>query len=169
MARVGETGHTVRLSRDDSSILVDGSVQKYDFAQLDGGSFSLLLGDASFEIHLVESIERDGGKSFTVTVNGSPVTVFIEDHRSQIWKGLAGGRAASISRIDVRAPMPGKVIRVETRNGDKVKPGSGLCVLEAMKMENEIKSSTSGLVDAIHVEPGQSVEKGEILVTIKAT
>ena len=62
--------------------------------------------------------------------------------------------------------MPGLIARVEVVPGDEVVPGKGLLVLEAMKMENEIRSGVSGKVLKIHVEKGRAVEKGEPLVTI---
>lgn len=68
----------------------------------------------------------------------------------------------------VRAPMPGLVLRVEVEAGQEIAAGSGLVVLEAMKMENEIRSSGPGWVKAVLVEPGQAVEKGTPLVEVAA-
>ncbi|PYP09034.1 MAG: hypothetical protein DMD59_10365 [Gemmatimonadetes bacterium] len=63
--------------------------------------------------------------------------------------------------------MPGLVVRVEVREGQVVEVGEGLVVVEAMKMENELRASSRGVVEQIHVSPGQRVEKGAPLVTIK--
>ncbi|HLB35678.1 MAG TPA: biotin/lipoyl-containing protein [Gemmatimonadales bacterium] len=68
----------------------------------------------------------------------------------------------------VRAPMPGLVLRVEVAAGQEIAAGSGLVVLEAMKMENEIRSTGPGRVKAVLVEPGQAVEKGTPLVDVVA-
>jgi pyruvate carboxylase subunit B len=68
----------------------------------------------------------------------------------------------------VRAPMPGLVLRIEVEAGQEIAAGSGLIVLEAMKMENEIRSSGPGRVKAVLVEPGQAVEKGTALVEVVA-
>jgi biotin carboxyl carrier protein len=67
----------------------------------------------------------------------------------------------------VKAPMPGLVLRLEVEVGQRVEPGTGVVVLEAMKMENEIKAQGSGVVAAIHVEAGQAVDKGTPLVEIR--
>jgi biotin carboxyl carrier protein len=75
-------------------------------------------------------------------------------------------RSASSTGQKVTAPMPGKVVRIEVAEGDTIKAGTGLIVLEAMKMENEIKSGASGSVTKIHVSVGKAVEKGEILISI---
>jgi biotin carboxyl carrier protein len=64
----------------------------------------------------------------------------------------------------VRAPMPGMVVRVEVAEGDAVAPGQGIVVVEAMKMENELKTESGGVVARINVEAGQAVEKGAVLV-----
>ena len=66
----------------------------------------------------------------------------------------------------VRAPMPGLVVRVEVTVGQEVAAGTGLVVVEAMKMENELRAHSRGLVEQIHVEAGQRVEKGAPLVTL---
>jgi len=66
----------------------------------------------------------------------------------------------------VRAPMPGMVLRVEVESGQKVASGSGLLVLEAMKMENEIRAGSAGVIKQIFVRPGQAVEKGADLLEI---
>jgi pyruvate carboxylase subunit B len=68
----------------------------------------------------------------------------------------------------VKAPMPGLVLRVEVEEGDTVAAGAGLVVLEAMKMENEIKSPVAGRVAAVHVSGGQAVDKGMVMVEVTA-
>jgi biotin carboxyl carrier protein len=77
-----------------------------------------------------------------------------------------GGREVT-GRRDVKASMPGKVIHVLVKVGDAVEPKQGLLVIEAMKMENEIKSQGAGEVKEIHVEPGQAVESGEVLIVLE--
>ena len=76
--------------------------------------------------------------------------------------GPAGGPAT------LRAPMPGKVVKVLCQPGDAVKAGQGLLVIEAMKMENELKAAGPGVVEQVHATPGQAVEKGAVLVTFRA-
>src|SRR6266550_3620647 len=78
----------------------------------------------------------------------------------------AQGRKAVLGGV-VKAPMPGLVVRVEVSEGQVVEVGEGLVVVEAMKMENELRASSRGVVEHIHVSAGQRVEKGAALVTIK--
>ena len=66
----------------------------------------------------------------------------------------------------MRAPMPGLVVRVEVAEGQAVEAGAGLVVVEAMKMENELRATRAGMVKTVHVAVGQAVEKGAALVTL---
>lgn len=91
-----------------------------------------------------------------------------EDERSRHIRSLAGaGKSASSGGI-LKAPMPGLVVRLDVAVGDQVVAGTPLVVLEAMKMENELKSTLSGVVTAIRVDVGAAVEKGATLLEIAA-
>ena len=68
----------------------------------------------------------------------------------------------------LRAPMPGLILRVEVEAAQAVKPGQGLVIMEAMKMENELKAAAAGVIARIHVQPGQAVEKGAVLIDFEA-
>ncbi len=118
-------------------------------------------------------IDVDGG---SVTVDGEKV----EAHAAAIpgtplLHLLLGKESWTVAcqRLDerrwalVKAPMPGLVVRVEVSEGQVVEVGEGLVVVEAMKMENELRASSRGVVEHIHVSAGQRVEKGAPLVTIK--
>jgi biotin carboxyl carrier protein len=77
------------------------------------------------------------------------------------------GRLAAASVGAVTAIMPGKIIRMLVAKGDQVAEGDVVCILEAMKMENELKASKAGTVKALHVQPGQDVERGAVLAEIE--
>lgn len=97
---------------------------------------------------------------------GTRWMVSVVDERTRQLQELTGdGGASGIGGV-IKAPMPGLVLVVEVEVGQHVQEGQGVVVLEAMKMENEIKTIGSGVVTAIHVEPGQPVEKGAPLITI---
>lgn len=164
---VGGNTHTARLLYERTEVQVDDHIYSYSLARTSERSFSLLLNDSSFQIYLTGIIEDNGIKSLHLSINGNPIVVTVEDHRSQIWKNLANSQPAAAQTFEVKAPMPGRVIRVEVNEGDKVISGAGIFVLEAMKMENEIKSPTTGLIESVRVKAGQSVEKGEILLSVK--
>ncbi len=102
-----------------------------------------------------------GGRSYRVTAATAGVEVF--DPR-----GLRARKAgnASRGRHDVTAPMPGKVVRLLVTVGDAVEPGQGLVVVEAMKMQNEIKSRKAGRVVEVRTKPDAAVTAGEILLVV---
>jgi pyruvate carboxylase subunit B len=90
----------------------------------------------------------------------------VVDERTAQLRALGKDQGSHDAPGLVRAPMPGLVLRVEVEAGQEVAAGSGLVVLEAMKMENEIRASGPGRVKAVLVEPGQAVEKGTGLVEV---
>ena len=167
VAQVGESNHTVRILEGGQRVEVDGRSYSVDLSRTSDGTTSLLLDGRSFQIHTTELHLNGGDNSFSLNVNGSPFVVTIEDYRSQLRKRMFATATDSKSAVEVKAPMPGKVVAIEVRVDEKVVPGKGLFILEAMKMENEIRSNAAGCVDSIRVRAGQSVEKDEIILSIK--
>ena len=81
---------------------------------------------------------------------------------------MAGVSAGPVGPRPVVAPMPGMVLRVEVEEGDRVEEGQGIVIVEAMKMENELRALSAGYVTRIHVREGEAVEKDQILVELGA-
>lgn len=96
------------------------------------------------------------GRAFTASA--------LEPHRRRLAQRAAAGSAAAAFRLV--APMPGLVVEVEVRPGDPVRTGQGLVIMEAMKMENELRSEIDGVVETVWVRPRQTVERGDPLVLI---
>lgn len=109
--------------------------------------------------------ERRG--EYTLQVNGYTYSLEAADERTRAIRDLTAKSAAASGPAPLKAPMPGLIVRVNVNVGDSVDPGQGLVVMEAMKMENELKSSSSGTVKAILVEAGKAVDKGAILVELE--
>ena len=86
------------------------------------------------------------------------------DERTRYIRGLAGSGDKARGLAVLKAPMPGLVVRVQVEAGATVSSGAGLVVLEAMKMENELRATTAGTVRVVRVRPGEAVEKGQVLV-----
>jgi biotin carboxyl carrier protein len=98
-------------------------------------------------------------------LGGPPVTVEILEpyERAAARQGAPEERA----KREIRAAMPGKVVAVKVKQGEEVRQGQGLVVVEAMKMENEVPSPKTGKVTALEVVPGQTIEKGALLLSIE--
>jgi len=123
------------------------------------GTYSVLVDGVSFEAKVEE-----GGDAVYVSVGGRRFEVKLNDPRR--WAGGRRGVEAH-GRQDVTAPMPGKVVRVLVAEGDHVECGQGLVVVEAMKMQNEMKAARSGHVRSVAAAAGATVNAGDILVTIE--
>ncbi len=129
-------------------------------------AWSVLLGRRSYEVALVE---RDPGE-LLVHVNGRAVVVRGGVQRFGVRRahpGSAGGGVASPGSQRVVAPMPGRIARVLVKAGDTVAARQGLVVVEAMKMENELRSPRAGTVSEVRVVAGVLVEANAVLIVIE--
>jgi len=111
------------------------------------------------------SLEPDGLGRWTAGVRGSRYEVSVEDERAHHVRSLVGTTALQAGQV-LKAPMPGLVLRVLVAEGDQVTAGQGLVVLEAMKMENELKASGAGVVRSVRAVAGNTVEKGQLLLEV---
>lgn len=146
------TGSRFRYQREDGQ-LVEG---EFSIAPLDAGSFSVLIDGRSFHISPGAPGER--------IVNGVPLAIELFDPRAM---RARSGSAASHGRVNVAAMMPGKVVSLLVSPGDSVETGQGLLVVEAMKMQNEMKSPKTGRVVEVRTKPGSAVAAGEVLMVVE--
>lgn len=117
-------------------------------------------------------------KNYTITVNGTPYNVTVEDANGSVAPVAAAPAAAPVSApapaaapaaagsVSVDAPMPGNILDIKVSNGASVKAGDVLLILEAMKMENEIVAPQDGTVASVNVNKGDTVEAGQTLVSL---
>ena len=156
----------VRRAGRGYSVGVDGHPHAADVTTING-TWSLILDGRSHEIALIEQPPRSG--NLTVHVNGRVVTAAVGASRGP-WarrgpEAGAGGHPPGVRTLV--APMPGKVVKVLVKPGDAVAARQGLVVVEAMKMENELRAPKAGTVSEVKVSEGESVEAGAILVVIE--
>jgi biotin carboxyl carrier protein len=138
---------------------LDGSRVDADAVEITRGVYSILIGGESFEVRV-----EARGAGLLVKVDGRDLAAEIVDRR-QLRRDRRTGFVAE-GRQQVVAPMPGKVIRVLVRAGDAVEAGQGLAVVEAMKMQNEVRTPKSGRVERMLVSEGQAVNAGDILAVV---
>ena len=110
---------------------------------------------------------REGRGHYVLWLDGYTYDVEALDERTRAIRDLSAAAAGPSGPQPLVAPMPGLVVRVEVEPGDEVRPGQGLVVMEAMKMENELRSSGAGRVKRVLVAAGQAVEKGAVLVEME--
>jgi biotin carboxyl carrier protein len=158
----GKRLRIVELERDAErwKISLDGQPVNADAVEIAPNTLSLLLEGQSYEVHITPS--PDG--MLKLQTGLQEFTAEVVDPRA--WRGRGHGALEAEGRQQVVAPMPGKVVRVLVEAGDKVEAGQGLLVVEAMKMQNEIRSPKGGTVERLHVKEGQPVNAGEVLCII---
>ena len=137
---------------------VDGRLVEANAIRISRGAYSILLGGRSLEVSAEET-----SNGFLLRANGLEFQVEIVDPRS--WRRGRGSGIELEGRQQLIAPMPGKIVRALVAAGQKVHAGQGLLVIEAMKMQNEIRSPKSGTVEKLARE-GQTVNAGEILAIV---
>jgi len=120
----------------------------------------LLMGNRSVSLGL----EAGAPGKWAVTRHGVRWEVAVIDERARHMQDLTLAEQLSPVTAALCAPMPGLIVRVAVEPGNRVVGGEGLVVLEAMKMENELRAPAAAIVKAIRVEAGQAVEKGQVLV-----
>lgn len=159
----GGIEHAVVLS-GDGSVSVDGSPVGLDIRANGQRGFTVLEGGESTTIVAYRS-----GSAYHTLVNGLPLTMKVESEREKLLEASSAQTSPSGGSLEVLAPMPALVVRVEVSVGSTVNQGDGLLVLEAMKMENELKASHPGTVQEIFISQGDPVEKGQMLMLLKQT
>jgi biotin carboxyl carrier protein len=143
-------------------VSVDGRTWRVDAARIDAQSISLVLhpGAKSYDV----GVTRDTATGLlSVRVGTTHVAVALNGRRRA---GEERGHTVSGPQR-ITAPMPGKVVRVPTRAGDAVRARQTIVVIEAMKMENELKAGRDGIVGELHVSEGESVEAGALLAVVQ--
>jgi biotin carboxyl carrier protein len=164
IAKLGEQTYTVEIEETGKSVYrvsVDGNEFLVDGKRTGRTSYSLIVDDRSFEIE-VDNFEDE----YRVLVDGRNYHVNLVDERRMRVGGAQSGLALQ-GRQKVSVPMPGKVIAVLVSEGDSVEKDQGLIIVEAMKMENEVRSPIAGEVKEIKVKAGDAVEGGAVLAVVE--
>jgi biotin carboxyl carrier protein len=158
----GKSQHVVDLEKEGSSykVLLDGQPVAADVILVAPHAVSVILNGTAFEIHIAQS--PDG--SCKLQAGRHEFQADVRDARA--WRGKNPGGFDALGRQQILAPMPGKVIRLLVQVGDEVEIGQGLIVVEAMKMQNEIRSPKKGKIERMQAQEGQLVNAGDVLAWV---
>ncbi|HEY3303014.1 MAG TPA: biotin/lipoyl-containing protein [Candidatus Binatia bacterium] len=164
IARLGEKTYTVEIEEIGKSlyrVAVDGTEFVVDGKKTGLSNYSLIVDNRSFEVD-VDIMEDE----YRVLVDGRSYHIDLLDERRMRVGGLQSGIQLQ-GRQNVSVPMPGKVIAVLVSEGDKVERGQGLVIVEAMKMENEVRCPIDGEVKEVRVKTGDALEAGAVLAVVE--
>ncbi len=161
-AQTGDSTIDIEVDREgrECRAVVDGREYSLDVSQPEAGVYLIKHGNA---IHEVSVNTADGG--FSVQLKGREHQITVIDPKRL--RGGSGAGAEASGKAEIRTAMPGKVVRVMVAAGDTVSKGDGVIVVEAMKMQNEMKSPKDGVVSEIKASEGDTVGAGDVLVVIE--
>ncbi len=149
----------------DQRVSVDGKVVDVDLKRIGAlPVFSLLLNNASHEV-VAEELR---GSIYRVILGGEALEVHVEDER---WRRLSQTQdllGAHGGELQIKAPIPGLVVKVLAVEGESVRAGQSLVILEAMKMENDLKAPRAGVIGQVKTQPGDRVDQGQVLLTMQS-
>lgn len=147
---------------DDRHVSVDGKVYEVDFESVSGQPvYSLIVDGKSHESYVAR-----GDDNWQVLLRGRLYPITVEDERERRLRAAAGGGVAESGEFILKAPMPGLVVAIPVSEGQEVKKGQVLLILESMKMQNELKAPRDGIVQRIKVKAGESVEQKQTLLNV---
>jgi biotin carboxyl carrier protein len=150
------------ITNHDQALFINGSPLEWDIIKISEAHFHLLINHKSYRAEVVKA--DPATKSFVLKINGNVYSVELKDKFDLLLEKMGMNNGSAGKANSVKAPMPGLIIDLRVKEGDKVKPGDALLILEAMKMENMIKASAESIVKSVKVKKGDSVEKNQILI-----
>jgi biotin carboxyl carrier protein len=161
---VDVAGRTVEVELDGDEVRVDGVAVHARLAELPGTPIVLLTLES--EVHRIAVARGDTRGKYSLSFDGRRYAVEALDERTRAIRELSEATAAPAGPAPLIAPMPGLIVRVNVAPGDSVRAGQGLIVMEAMKMENELRATAAGVVKSVRATPGTAVERGAVLVEL---
>jgi biotin carboxyl carrier protein len=155
-------GETYEVDLSDHGATVNGEPVEAELTAKPGThTRHLTIGGHSHALHVAAG-ETKGEWDFHL--DGERYAATVRHQRQHAIAAMTGATARPQGPRPVKAPMPGLIVRVQVQPGDLVQPGQGVIIIEAMKMENELRTETACRVGQVHVKPGQAVEKGTVLI-----
>lgn len=158
----GQRQYEVELKSEQT--LIDNQEFFYKLTPLTDHTFHLLHEHRSYKVEVVRADYAK--KEFLLKINGKRLKVAVQDRFDQLIEAMGMQAEEGDTDKEILAPMPGLILQLHVQEGDQVAKGDPLLTLEAMKMENVLKSPGDGTVAKVHAEKGKSVEKNNLLVVL---
>jgi biotin carboxyl carrier protein len=158
----GQPSFSIQTGKE---ISCNDQIVSWSAIQVPAGNYSIIMDGHSYTAQVLK-VDRDA-KTVTLEIAQQIYEVSIEEPIDQLLAAMGIKDALTHKVNDIKAPMPGLVLKVLVAPGQAIRKGDPVLVLEAMKMENVFKSATDAVVKAIKVNPGVAVEKGEVLIVLE--
>jgi biotin carboxyl carrier protein len=155
--------HDFSVARKDGKLTIDDQLVDADIAPVDASQFHVLNNQQSYNVEVVDF--DAAAKTAEIKVNGNTYSITSKDQFDILLEQLGFNHLNAGAISDLKAPMPGMVLKVFVKEGDAIQKGENLFVLEAMKMENIIKAPADATVKNVKIKAGDKVEKGQVLIT----
>lgn len=157
---------SIQVEYSDGQVVLDNDTQLLNILRLNNGkNLHLLYNNHSYFIEVLGFNKET--KTYTLGFDGKSFEVGIKDRFDQLLHSMGLDSLKSSKVNEVKAPMPGLVLSIKSTIGQSVKKGDPILILEAMKMENVIKSPTDGIIKTINIAEKQAVDKNQILITFE--
>ncbi len=163
---IGKDTHDVELTRQDgvTTFTWNGEAQPLDILEVEPGSWSVIINGKSVDVRLDAAKHSDPDvHAFRASLFDGAYEFALQDPRKAL---LAAASGAAASGGTLTAPMPGKVVKILVKEGDLVSEGQPLLIMEAMKMQNELRAMSEGVITKVTTSEGATVETGSLLLTI---
>lgn len=154
--------HSVKINNSNEVEITNNKIP-VELSQINNSSYLLKFGNKVFEI-TAHKLEKD---KYGVLLDGCYFDALVRTQLQENANDLQKNKNISAKKLNIKAPMPGLLLKLKKNIGDHVKVGEPLLILEAMKMENDIRSPIDGIVKEILIKEGQPVEKNSIILTFE--
>lgn len=145
--------------------MLEGTPFEMDFVRMKQGEYHVLHNGRSYNVELIKFLED--AKHMELLINGNKYHVGVKDDFDALLENLGLDMTIGGAEKELKAPMPGLVVDILVKPGQELKEGDPVVILEAMKMENVLKSAGEAVVSSVEVNQGQAVEKNQVLVSFE--
>ncbi len=159
-AKIG--GKEIKIEQKAEGLWVDGQLVPLELLSKDGDNYYYNLRGRNYKVEIVEH-DADT-KEIVVKVNGKRTTVKLQDRYDELLASMGMDTKAGKKQGQIKAPMPGMVLKLLVQEGQQITKGDSLLLLEAMKMENIIKSPVDGQIKKIYIAEKDKVEKNQVMI-----
>lgn len=160
----GDTTYELNLDVENEQVQIGDHQYRFRFERQANGRRLLRIGTRLYKVDDI----RFENRIALFSLNGFPCSVEIHDEQDLLMERMGFKTSAEVGQGLLNAPMPGRILEILVQEGDEVELGQPVAILEAMKMENELKAQSGGVVTAVAVDTGDSVEKNELILKIEA-